>query len=102
MNQDSKVAEKIMLQMLKLGHVVLPVHDSFIVRNSASHDLEIIMKKVFEDDFGREAKLKIKRTVLEDPKPKQLYENGFVTNDLSKIMNYHHRYYSRYIAIWGL
>jgi len=102
MNQDSKVAEKVMLQMLKLGHVVLPVHDSFIVRNSASHELETIMKEVFEEEFGRKAKLKVKKTMLEDPKPKQLYdEDGAVTMDLERFFTYHTKYYSRYLLTWG-
>jgi len=102
MNQDSKVAERVMLEMLKLGHVVLPVHDSFIVRNSASKELEQIMKIVFEEEFGRKAKLKLKKTVLEEPKSKEIYENGVVTMNIERLINYEYKYYSKAIRIWGL
>ncbi len=102
MNQDSTVAEKVMLKMLKLGHVVLPVHDSFIVRNSASRELEIIMKKVFEEEFGRRAKLKVKKTVLKESNTPSLYENGVLVMDLERLLNYEFKYYSKAIRIWGL
>lgn len=48
MNEDSKIAELVMLKMVKLGHTVLPIHDSFIVRNSASKELETLMKEEFK------------------------------------------------------
>lgn len=48
MNEDSNIAEKIMIKMIKLGHTILPIHDSFIVRNSAASELETLMKEEFE------------------------------------------------------
>ena len=102
MNQDSKVAERIMLEMLKLGHVVLPVHDSFIVRNSASQELDIIMKRIFEEEFGKKAKLKVKKTVLEDRRSKEIYENKALVMNLETLIDHEYKYYSKAIRIWGL
>ena len=65
MYKDSVLAEKVMLRMLDLGAAVLPIHDSFIVRNSYAAELEKVMIEEFESMFGREAKLKPKKTVLE-------------------------------------
>ena len=102
MNQDSKVAERIMLEMLKLGHAVLPVHDSFIVRNSASQELDIIMKRIFEEEFGKKAKLKVKKTVLEDRRSKEIYENKALVMNLETLIDHEYKYYSKAIRIWGL
>lgn len=66
MYKDSQLAEKVMLRMLDLGATVLPVHDSFIVRNSHANELEQVMIQEFEHMFGRNAKLKPKKTVLEE------------------------------------
>jgi hypothetical protein len=67
MYKDSVLAEKVMLRMLELDATVLPVHDSFIVRNSYAEELEQVMKEEFESMFGRDAKLKYKKTVLDEP-----------------------------------
>ena len=88
--------------MLKLGHVVLPVHDSFIVRNSASQELDIIMKRIFEEEFGKKAKLKVKKTVLEEPNSEEIYENRALIMDLEILRDYESTYYSKAIRIWGL
>lgn len=66
MYKDSVLAEKVMLSMLDLGAAALPIHDSFIVRNSYAGELEKVMIKEFVDMFGRDAKLKPKKTVLEE------------------------------------
>lgn len=66
MNKDSKLAENVMLRMLERGATVLPVHDSFIVRNSYADELEEIMAEEFEKAFNGIAKLTPKRTVLEE------------------------------------
>ena len=65
MNQDSMIAEEVMLEMIKLNHTILPVHDSFIVRNSAAGDLISIMEKVFTKHCKNETILKTKETMLE-------------------------------------
>lgn len=66
MYQDSVLAEKVMLKMLDRGATVLPLHDSFIVRNSYESELEEIMSQEFESIFGSKAILKLKRTVFDD------------------------------------
>jgi len=66
MYKDSVLAERVMLKMLDRGVTVLPVHDSFIVRNSHANELERVMKEEFETMFGRNAKLKYKKTVLDE------------------------------------
>jgi len=65
MNQDSMIAEEVMIEMINHNHTVLPVHDSFIVRNSAASDLISIMDKVFIKHCKSETILKIKQTMLE-------------------------------------
>jgi len=89
MYQDSIIAEKVMILMLERGAVVLPVHDSFIVSNSYDLELEEVMKNVFEDQYGKNAKLKFKRTMLEE-KQEELEaqgkkSGGFVTDDLEEL-----------------
>lgn len=63
---DSMVAEQVMLTMLKHGATVLPVHDSFIVRASYDDELEVVMERIFEANFGKVAKIKPKLTSYEE------------------------------------
>ena len=105
MYQDSIVAEKIMLSMLERGAAVLPVHDSFIVRNSYDSELEEIMVQVFEEQFGKTAKLKYKKTVLDEDQELKNKENKqdvltFVTDDLEELLLLDS--YKWYIDMWGL
>ena len=65
MYKDSIIAEEVMLRMIKLGHTVLPVHDSFIVRNSASSELIPIMEKVFNKYHSNKTKVDTKTTLLQ-------------------------------------
>ena len=65
MNQDSMIAEEVMTEMIKLNHTILPVHDSFIIRNSATFELTPIMEKVFNKFCNNETILKTKETMLE-------------------------------------
>jgi hypothetical protein len=60
MFHDSQIAEAVMLRMInEVGTVVLPIHDSFIVRKGYDSDLNRIM----EDEFHRliEAPIKTKQ-----------------------------------------
>jgi hypothetical protein len=60
MFRDSQIAEAVMLRMInEVGTVVLPIHDSFIVRKGYDSDLNRIM----EDEFHRliEASIKTKQ-----------------------------------------
>ena len=68
MKEDSIIAEEVMLEMLKLNHIVLPVHDSFIVRNSATFELKPIMEKVFAKHYkNNKTILKTKDTIFDIP-----------------------------------
>lgn len=103
MYQDSIVAEKVMLLMLERGAVVLPVHDSFIVRNSYSLELEEIMVRVFEEQYRRTARLKYKKSGLEEIQEEREI-NGrtleFVTDNLEELntLNDNYRWYK---YMWG-
>jgi hypothetical protein len=66
MYKDSVLAERVMLRMLERGATVLPVHDSFIVRNSYDRELEEIMIEEFTSMFDSSAALKVKKTALEE------------------------------------
>jgi len=54
---DSQIAERVMLQMADEGHVVLPIHDSFIVRLGYEYRLREVMLEVFLDIVGKEGKV---------------------------------------------
>jgi hypothetical protein len=105
MYQDSQVAEKVMLQMLDRGATVLPVHDSFIVRNSYSDELEEVMKNVFEEQYMQGASLKYKKTMLEEVQTEH-ETNGhiqvFVSNDLTHTLADRLDNYKWNIGMWGL
>lgn len=45
---DSEIAEHVMLSMLDRGHVVLPVHDSFIVKSNYADILQEDMREAYE------------------------------------------------------
>jgi len=104
MYQDSIIAEQVMLRMLERGAVVLPVHDSFIVRNSYDRELEEIMVAVFQEQYDRTAQLKYKKTMLEERQEIRVQEgrsSGFVTDDLEEILSDRDRNYRWYRSMWG-
>ena len=53
-----------MLQFAEQNQLVLPIHDSFIMREGFSGDLEEAMRRAFYDEF--EANIPIKREVIID------------------------------------
>lgn len=55
---ESEIAEQVMLRFASQGEVCLPVHDSFIVRDSLIDTLVGIMQEEFERKFGRKVKVK--------------------------------------------
>ena len=55
---DSQIAEKIMLHYLEDGVVVLPVHDSFIIRCGFESDLRRTMINKFKEVVGFSTKVK--------------------------------------------
>ena len=77
---DSDIAEEVMLKMLERGAVVLPIHDSFIVRASYAEELEEMMRLAFEAKYS-EASIKPKKTVLDDKEPR------------TKCYSLHYRYF---------
>lgn len=104
MYQDSLLAEAVMLEMLKRGATVLPVHDSFIVRNSYDKELEEVMHVQFERMFGKTAKLKFKKTVL-DVEAERKLESGesevIATTDLEELFHQEVTPYRKHTQIWG-
>lgn len=102
MYKDSQLAEKVMLEMMKRGATVLPVHDSFIVRNSYADELEQVMTEEFERMFEQKAKLSFKKTMLEEvadqrPNPDQIQ---FASDNLEELLN--KKGYSVFYRIFGL
>jgi hypothetical protein len=63
--RDSEVAERVMLRMMEHGAAVLPVHDSFIVRNGYDFELRQVMAEEFERQYG-ECGITAKPTMLEE------------------------------------
>ena len=104
MYQDSQLAEAVMLEMLKRGATVLPVHDSFIVRNSYDEDLKEVMNVQFERMFGKEAKLKFQKTIL-DVEAKRKLESGeaevITTANLEELFRRGVTPYGKHNQIWG-
>lgn len=86
--------------MLERGATVLPVHDSFIVRNSYADELEEIMKEEFEKLFMGIALLKPKKTVsderAENYREDETSKDGTIP-DLEEIM----KQMSWESTIWG-
>ncbi|MBK6741721.1 MAG: hypothetical protein IPG66_01615 [Hydrogenophilales bacterium] len=101
--RDSLVAEQVMLRMKDLGAIVLPVHDSFIVRNSYEDELKQVMENVFVEQFGIKAKHKTKDNIYELNSKKNNNANMFVEESLAEI--YEELYgnnYSKYRYLWGI
>ena len=49
---DSQIAELVMMSMQADGIVVLPIHDSFLVRTGYQQWLEVVMEAAFRDVMG--------------------------------------------------
>jgi len=105
MYKDSVLAEKVMLLMLARGATVLPVHDSFIVRNSYSDELEEMMDKAFQEMFDTPAKLKPKKTVLQEIEEGLVLNEDtidFVSDDLEELLQGRVDNNKWYMSVWGL
>jgi hypothetical protein len=57
--QDSKLAEKVILQMMDHGEVCLPIHDSFIVCEHAENLLQKVMLHEYQQLFGSSVKVRL-------------------------------------------
>lgn len=73
---DSVIAEQVILRMLQHGEVVLPVHDSFIVKKTHQHLLSRVMKYCFAQLFKSPIDMKAKAIEL-PPEPEGEYEIDF-------------------------
>jgi len=55
---DSCMAESIMLHFADKNEPVLPIHDSFIMRQGYASELEEVMRKAFKYKFGNDIRIK--------------------------------------------
>ena len=101
MYKDSQLAEKVMIEMMKRNAMVLPVHDSFIVRNSYADELEQVMTIEFERMFEQRAKLSFKKTMLEEIASQRPNSNEphFASNNIEELINT--KEYSTFYRIFG-
>lgn len=86
--EDSVVAERVMLKMIERGAVVLPIHDSFIVRSSYEDELWTVMVEEYRRDFGQATFLKRDKTVYDEAQKAASEESDefpFVTDDLEEL-----------------
>jgi hypothetical protein len=61
--QDSKLAEMVMLWMIRMsGTVVLPIHDSFVCRKGYEDELEAAMQTAFRALFHTEINIKLEES----------------------------------------
>jgi CRISPR/Cas system endoribonuclease Cas6 (RAMP superfamily) len=102
MYKDSILAERVMLRMLESGSTILPVHDSFIVRNSYETELEEIMQEEYERAFASTAKLKVKRTALQATCESQHPHEATIVNMNLKTLFQNLQEYSWETSIWGV
>lgn len=101
--EDSMLAEEIMLRMLERGATVLPVHDSFIVRNSYEDELKTVMEEVFTEMYKAKPAMKTKQTVLDKQGIEEDWENQPIqvtTDDLEELLNNQQRF-KNYYKLWG-
>ena len=108
MYTDSIIAEDVMLSFLKQGIIVLPIHDSFIIRCSYELSLEAQMKLSFNKIVNATTNLKAKGPLLPEhfySKPKT--ESGDVilnTNQLLElVLNNDSKFsiYDKYLSSWS-
>ena len=107
MYTDSVIAEDVMLSFLKEGVIVLPIHDSFIVRSGYQSSLEAQMKASFKKIVNTTTNLKIKGSLLPEhfySKPKT--ESGGVIINAAELwepmINYDSKFsiYTKYLSYW--
>ena len=79
---DSVIAEDVMLNFLKEGIIVLPIHDSFIIRCGYELSLEAQMKLSFNKIIKTTTKVKTTGPLL----PKHFYSKPKIENE-GKIIN---------------
>ena len=90
--EDSQIAEDVMLQMAERGAVVLPVHDSFIVRASYEQELIEVMNEAFGRKYGIKPVMKTKVTVYGQELSEGENTPKFVTLKLNELSEYLNKY----------
>jgi hypothetical protein len=102
---DSCVAERVMLKMLDKGRVVLPVHDSFIMRIGLEKELSDAMEEALTEEFpGLKPSLKAKETALEESNRQRdaeaaergeedNWERYMVSDDIAELIENRSEYY---------
>ncbi len=107
MYTESLIAEDVMLSFLKQGVIVLPIHDSFIVRSGYQSSLEAQMKISFKKIVNATTNLKIKGPLLPEhfySKPKT--DSGGVIINAAELwepmINYDSKFsiYTNYLSYW--
>ena len=90
--KDSQIAEGVMLEMLP--EICLPVHDSFIVKETLKERLEEVMNEQFELTTGFKAG--IKATVLKLTEDKKEVVNKLINDELSSYSTSLHAWRKKY------
>lgn len=82
MYADSMIAEAVMLRMIDAGAVILPIHDSFIVRHEFADKLKEAMRDEFCKFTGFDAPTKLDESELEAHKkargPMRIEARGYL------------------------
>lgn len=97
---DSQIAEQVMLEFIKQGYAILPVHDSFIIRHGLEEELTDTMKKAFKTITGVSVNTKTAKSFLKitEGKSGTVDKDGMVTDDLELLFadrDTHTQYYKR-------
>jgi len=112
--KDSDIAERVMLEMLDKGWIVLPMHDSFIVQVGAREELENAMHQAFLDKLQMPCPISKKQDMsnlretynehLDDKIDLESILDQSAFDDLKARVNpsRDRRDYSRYYTLWDV
>ena len=64
--KDSDIAEGVMLRMMELGHLALPIHDSFLVAAAHTETLKQVMKAVYRNHTDADIQLKVQSSFIDE------------------------------------
>ncbi len=80
--KDSQIAEEVMTRVWEeTNEVVLPMHDSFIVRAGRVYELREIMRKVYREHTDLEVKLDVKKnTFIEEEIEDEMSTQGIIAS----------------------
>ena len=83
---DSGIAEEVMVRLYEESIIVLPVHDSFIVRRGFEGYMKRTMREVFEEMIQVEPGMKINLREGEDSNPETATKEVLSGDDMTKII----------------